>query len=323
MYHVLITISRFLASYTPHAVIGAGVLAFFLPILFNWVQGDTQTAVLGTIMLTMGMTLSADDFRILAKRPFDILIGAVAQYTIMPLLAFGLVHLLHLPRGIAVGLILVGCSPGGVSSNIMTFLCHGDVAFSVGMTATSTLLAQFLTPLLMLYLAGEVVAVDARAMFHSILRVTLLPVSLGFLLNLVLGKTEGYRKVLPLMPGISVLGLGCIVGGVIAHHGHAFLSSGVMIFLAVLLHNGLGYALGFLCGQVTGMNEAKKRTLSIEVGMQNAGLATVLAGKHFPLLPEAAIASAVSCVWHSISGAILAGLFLRKDACIESPKTEA
>lgn len=273
-------------------------------------------------MLTMGMTLSKKDFKILAQRPFDILIGSVAQYTIMPLLAFGLVHLLGLPRGIAVGLILVGCSPGGVSSNIMTFLCKGDLAFSVGMTTVSTLLAPLLTPFLMLYLAGEMVHVDAKTMFISILIVTLLPVTFGFLLNTGFGKTKTYQDTLPLMPTVSVLGLACIVGGVISHHGSAFLSSGLMIFLAVLLHNGLGYVLGFAAGKFAKMNDAKKKTISIEVGMQNAGLATVLAGKHFPGLPEAALASAVSCVWHSISGAILAGIFLKWDQ-IKQKKAEA
>ena len=145
-------ISRLLATQTSAFIILVAILTFWKPELFLWVKGDVQTAILGIIMLTMGMTLTTEDFRILAKRPLDIFIGACAQYTIMPLLAYSLVKLMNLPNGIAAGLILVGCCPGGVSSNIMSFLCKGDVAFSVGMTTASTLLAPVATPLLVLWL---------------------------------------------------------------------------------------------------------------------------------------------------------------------------
>jgi len=238
----------------------------------------------------------------------------------MPLLAVGITHLFGLDRGIAIGLILVGCCPGGVSSNIMTFLCKGDVAFSVGMTTVSTLLAPLTTPLLMLYLAGEMVKVDAMGMFKSVLIVTLLPVGLGFLLNKAFGKRQGYGEMMKVMPGVAVIGLACIVGGVMAAYGGQILKSGAWIFAAVFMHNSLGYALGYASGVAARFSRPKKRTISIEVGMQNAGLATVLAGKHFPACPEAAIASAVSCVWHSISGALLAGVFNFLDRLTERRK---
>ena len=302
-------VSAWLAGQTPVFITLVAVLAFKAPQPFAWVKGDAQTVVLGVIMLTMGMTLTSADFRILAHRPLDIFIAAIAQYTIMPLLAFGISHVLGLPRGIAVGLILVGCCPGGVSSNIMSFLCKGDVAFSVGMTTASTLLAPLMTPFLMLYLAGESVDVDAAGMFKSILIVTIIPVAVGFVLNYVFGRRSFYSGLLKIMPGISVIGLAFIVGGVIAHNGPAFFKSGLMIFIAIFLHNTLGYILGYTVGIGTKMSNPKKRTISIEIGMQNAGLATVLAAKHFPQLPEAAVASAVSCVWHSITGALLAGIF--------------
>ena len=304
-------LSALLARYTTVAVAAVALLAFLLPETFDWVRGDTQTAVLGVIMLAMGMTLKAEDFRILASRPLDILIGAVAQYTIMPLLAFGLVYLFDLPKGIAAGLILVGCCPGGVSSNIMSLLCKGDVAYSVGMTTVSTLLAPVVTPLLVLWLAGQSIDVDGWGLFQSILLVTLLPVTVGALANIFLGKTRAFGEALKLMPGIAVLGLMCIVGGVISAQGAVFFSNGVLIFLTVFLHNSLGYTLGYVAAMLSRMGIAKRRTLSIEVGMQNAGLATVLATKHFPLLPEAAMASAICCVWHSLSGTVLAGLFLK------------
>lgn len=305
----LISTSTWLSRYTSLFIIAIAVFTFFNPSVFTWVQGDTQALLLGFIMLTMGMTLRPDDFRILASRPWDIFIGACAQYSIMPLLAWLLVSTFDLPKGVAVGLILVGCSPGGVSSNIMSFLCRGDLAYSVGMTTASTLLAPFMTPTLVLLLAGESIDVDAWGMFRSILFVTILPVAIGAIANKLFQSRAGYGKICQIMPGFSVLGLACIVGGVTAAHGASFIHSGSVIVVTVFLHNALGYLLGFLLGKFFRMNSAKCRTLSIEVGMQNAGLATVLATKHFPLLPEAAIVSALCCVWHSISGTLLAGLF--------------
>ena len=309
---ILQGLSAFLSKWTPVVVTLAAVFSYFLPDAFAWTlwnKGIVQTCLLGLIMLTMGLTLTGEDFRILAARPFDIAIGTLAQFTLMPLIAYGLVHGLGLPKEAGVGLILVGCCPGGVSSNIMSFLCKGDVAFSVGMTTLSTLAAPVMTPFLMLWLARESVDVDAVGMFSSILFVTILPVALGFGLNAAFGKRPGFGEVKKLLPGVAVLGLACIVGGVVSAHGQKFAQSGVMIFVAVFCHNSLGYVLGYLAGVVAKFTRPKRRTISIEVGMQNAGLATVLAGKHFPTMPEAAIVSAVSCAWHSISGALLAGVF--------------
>lgn len=309
----LLAISSYLSRYTAPFIIAVAILTFVIPAAFDWVRGDVQTCILGFIMLTMGMTLTTEDFRLLARRPLDICIGAVAQYSIMPLVAYGLVCVFDLSPGIAAGLILVGCCPGGVSSNIMSLLCRGDVAYSVGMTTASTLLAPVVTPLLVLWLAGESIEVDALGLFRSILLVTLLPVGIGTLCNRLFGSRAGYRTICGLMPGLAVLCLACIVGGVTSAHGSKFFESGALIFLCIFLHNGIGYLLGYLTGVLCRMSLAKRRTLSIEVGMQNAGLATVLAGRHFPLLPEAAIAAAISCVWHSISGTLAAAFFTFAD----------
>ena len=306
-------ISAFLSSKTSIFIIIIAVITYFFPDIFMWVKGDTQTVILGVIMLTMGMTLSTEDFKILLKRPLDIGLGTFAQYFFMPIIAISLVHLIHLPKEIAIGLILVGCCPGGVSSNIMSFLCKGDVAFSVGMTAVSTLLAPFMTPTLVYFLAKESVNVDILGMFQSVLIVTILPVITGVVLNYTFRKNETFPEICKIMPGLSVIGLACIVGGVVSHFGGAFIKSGAAIFIAVFCHNLIGYIAGWMMGTIANMTEAKKRTISIEVGMQNAGLATVLATKHFALMPEAAIISAVSCVWYSISGTILANLFVLKD----------
>ena len=312
--------SAALAKVTPWFITAIAVVAYFVPGVFTWVHGQSQTAVLGVIMLTMGMTLTKDDFRILASRPFDIAIGSLAQFSLMPLIAWGVTEVLGLDRGIAVGLILVGCCPGGVSSNIMSFLCKGDVAFSVGITTLSTLAAPITTPLLMQWIAGERVDVDAVGMFKSILLVTIMPIAVGFTLNALFGAKSKFGEVKKLLPGIAVLGLACIVGGVVAAQGGAIVKSGLMIFVAVFLHNTLGYILGYATGVGARFTRPKRRTIAIEVGMQNAGLATVLSTKHFPALPEAAIASAVSCIWHSITGALLAGIFNALDAWTERRK---
>ena len=318
MYKVLLAISRFMSSYTPWVVIAAAVAAFLCPPLFGWVAGPVQTGILGFIMLTMGLTLTRADMHSLVSRPLDLLIGACAQYGLMPLIAWSMVQVFHLDTALAVGILLVGCCPGGVSSNIMSYLCHGDVAYSVGMTTVSTLLAPLVTPALVLWLAGQSVEVDAIGMFVNILIVTVIPVGTGFACNVLLGSREGYRHVQTVMPAFSVAGLACIVGGVVsAVHDH-LIAGGLMLllttFAVVFCHNTLGYLAGWLVGRLCRFGTAKKRTLSIEVGMQNAGLATNLSSAFFmATCPLAVVPCAISCAWHSLSGTLLATFFARRD----------
>ena len=315
--------SKFLSDYTSLVVIAIAVVTFFVPAMMGWVNYQlftdmvgnkftSQSLIIGVIMFSMGLTLTTKDFKILAQRPLDICIGAAAQYLIMPFLAWGISQALQLPDAIALGLILVGCCPGGVSSNIMSYLCGGDVAFSVGMTTVSTLLSPVMTPLMVAFLAsGTKITIEGLPMFVSIVETVILPIAVGFFLNYVWGKKKAFQELQKVMPGIAVLGLACVVGGVISSQGANFFTSGVVIFAAVLLHNGLGYLLGYGAGKMTGMNTAKKRTISIEVGMQNAGLATNLATTtaQFASAPQSAVICAVSCVWHSISGTLIAGYF--------------
>lgn len=265
----------------------------------------------------MGLTLSTQDFKILAQRPLDILIGACAQFFIMPCLSYTLVHVFHLEPALAIGILLVGCCPGGVSSNIMSFLCHGDVAFSVGMTCASTILAPVMTPLLMQITAGEIIKIDTIGMFTNILIVTIIPVAIGCALNYFYSKKEYFPTLQGLMPGLSVICLACIVGGVISTVHDPLVERGLSLFLltfaVVFCHNSVGYLLGYLAGKLCGFNTAKKRTISIEVGMQNAGLATNLASVFFVAQPLAVLPCAISCAWHSISGTILAGIYLSFD----------
>lgn len=323
MYKALLKASQWLGTYTSYFIIAIAVITFFAPDLFAWVKGNVQSCILGFIMLTMGLTLTMQDMRILASRPLDILIGTCAQFSLMPLIAWmltvGVAYFgIEVPKPIIVGIILVGCCPGGVSSNIMSYLCKGDVAFSVGMTTASTLLAPIVTPLLVLFLAGEKVEVDAWGMFCNIMIVTLLPVTVGFVSNLFWGKNESFKKAQSVMPAFSVLGLACIVGGVVAAVHDKLLMQGVtfffLVFVVVLCHNTLGYFFGYTVGRIFHFSKAKNRTVSIEVGMQNAGLATVLSSTFFAAsCPLAVIPCAVSCAWHSISGTILASWFAARD----------
>lgn len=317
MLKILQQTSRWLASNASFFIIAVAVFTFLIPGVFGWVRGNTQTIILGMIMLTMGLTLTTDDFRILARRPLDILVGACAQFLIMPCVAWLLVRVFRLEPALALGILLVGCCPGGVSSNIMSYLCHGDVAFSVGMTCASTLLAPVMTPLLMELTAGAIIEIDAIGMFLNILIVTIIPVGIGCFLNYTYSHRKSFPTVQSLMPGVSVICLACIVGGVISTVHDALIARGLLLFIwtfaVVFCHNSLGYLLGWTSGYLAKFNTAKKRTISIEVGMQNAGLATVLASTFFAVQPLSILPCAISCVWHSVSGTILAGLFQKWD----------
>lgn len=327
MLSILKQISKFLGSHTSLVVILAAVFAGLSPELFAWVQqGQRPNVILGIIMLTMGCTLSTDDFKLLLKRPVDILLGTLAQFTVMPFVAYGLSHLFGLNPYLSAGIILVGCCPGGVSSNIMSFLCRGDVAFSVGMTTVSTLLAPIVTPLMVLWLAGQQVEVDAIGMFLNICIVTLLPVAVGVAFNYFGSRKVWFEDVKSVLPGVSVIALSCIVGGVIFTAHPILAANGLQLILLILavvtLHNGLGYLLGYFIGVCAKFSTAKKRTISLEVGMQNAGMATVLANSFFstpaaiainPLAALTVLPCALSCAYHSISGTILAGWFRSRD----------
>lgn len=315
---------------TRHAsllVVAAALVGYAAPQLFAFVQGVTQTCILGFIMLTMGLTLTAADFKVLASRPLDIALGTLAQFSVMPFVAFALAWLWRLDVSVAIGLILVGCCPGGVSSNLMSFLCRGDVAFSIGMTTVSTLLAPVLTPALVLLLADQSVAIDAVGMFLNILLVTILPISIGFALNVALRHRPAFVKLKEQMPGLCVIALAFIVGGVLSqvkpHLQLGGLSLLALIFAAVLCHNALGYALGYLLGRLFRFSKAKNRTISIEVGMQNAGLATNLASVFFAAAnPLAVVPCAISCAWHSISGTLIANWFASRDRVSDKQTTK-
>ena len=308
---VLEKISDFVGKYMAILVLAVAALALFVPQSVSFIKTSYVNTLLGIVMFGMGLTLKASDFKVVFSRPKDIIIGAVAQFTIMPLLAFALTKLFQLPPELAVGVILVGTCPGGTSSNVMTYLAKGDVALSVGMTGVSTILAPFLTPLLTKLYAGQTVDVDLLSMFLSIVKVVIVPIVLGCIINKLFSSfTEKVTKILPL---VSVTAIVAIVAAVVSANSSKIMTCGFLIMLVVVLHNCLGYALGFAAGKALKLDMSKCKAVAIEVGMQNSGLATSLAATHFAQYPLATIPGAVFSVWHNISGAIFANFMASKE----------
>lgn len=285
-------------------VIVFAILGFVFPDIFKQITPYIVT-LLGIIMFGMGLTISLDDFKEVARRPFEVGIGVVSQFLIMPLLAVLLTAVIPMSPEVAAGVILVGCCPGGTSSNVMTYLSKGDVALSVACTSVTTLLAPIVTPFLVWTFASQYLPVDATAMFMSIVKVVLLPLALGFFLQKLLPGLV--KAAVPALPLVSVAGIVLIVAAVVGASKSAIASSGLLIFAVVVLHNGLGYLLGFFAAKAAGLSLAKRKAIAIEVGMQNSGLGAALANTYFS--PVAAVPSAIFSVWHNISGALLANYF--------------
>ena len=246
----------------------------------------------------------------MARRPLPVLIGAVAQFVIMPLVALMVVAVMDLPDEVAAGVILVGCAPGGTSSNVVSYLARGDVALSVTMTSISTLLAPVLTPLLTLWLAGEYMPVSAPAMAWSIVKVVLIPVVAGILVGMLFPRLVA--KINAALPWISVAAISAIVCIVVGGAHDPIAMAGALVFGAVAIHNACGYLLGYLAGAVTKQPITARRTMAVEVGMQNSGLATSLASTY--MNPLAALPGAVFSVWHNLSGAMLAAICCYSDS---------
>ncbi len=292
-------------------VLVCAVLSLLFPAVLQPIPTKTINYLLGVVMFGMGLALNLQDFKIVFSRPKDIIIGCMAQFTVMPLLAWGLAKVFQLDEALALGVILVGCCPGGTASNVITYLAKGDLALSVGMTGVSTVLAPLLTPLLTWLLAGESIHVDVAGMLLSILWVVILPIVLGLVIKSLWPKFT--EKAMDYLPAFSSVAIAFTVSIVISANASKLLASGILIILVVMCHNLLGLGLGYLIGRLTGMPEPKKRAVSIEVGMQNSGLASSLATLHFAAYPMATIPGAIFSVWHNISGAIVAWLYTQKD----------
>ncbi len=301
---------KLISDYMGVLVLLSAVAALLFPDTLSHLKPRLINPLLGVIMFGMGLTLKPEDFRVVFSRPKDVFVGCLAQFTVMPLLAFALTRIFRLEEALAIGVILVGCCPGGTASNVITFLAKGDLALSVGMTATSTLLAPVLTPLLVWLLAGETVDVDIVGMLLSILWVVILPIVLGLAVKRIWPRTT--ERAAGYLPALSSLAICVIVLIVIAANAHKLLAGGWVILLVVVLHNVCGLTAGYLIGLLLHLSPAKRRAVSIEVGMQNSGLASSLATLHFAAYPLATIPGALFSVWHNISGAIVARIYSRQ-----------
>ena len=294
----------FIARWIGVLVLVMALVALQFPAPLGAIDTWYINPMLGLIMFGMGLTLSVKDFSVVFSRPKDVLMGCLAQFTIMPLMAWLLSQIFSLPNDLTLGMILVGCCPGGTASNVITFLARGDLALSVGMTATSTILAPVLTPLLVWLLAGTMVNVDTIGMLLSIVYVVIAPIVIGLLCQRHLPTLT--RRMVPYLPAFSSIMITLTVGIVVSHTSDKLLAGGFIVILAVMLHNLSGLAFGYTLGKLLHLSREKCIAVSIEVGMQNSGLASSLAVLHFAVFPLATIPGAIFSVWHNISGALVA-----------------
>ena len=303
-------ICNLIARWMGALVLLMALLSVMMPAPFMAIDTWWINPLLGVIMFGMGLTLSPQDFRIVFSRPRDVLVGCLAQFTIMPFMAWLLTKAFSLPADLALGVILVGCCPGGTASNVITYLAKGDLALSVGMTATSTVLAPFMTPFLTWLLAGTLVDVNTLGMLQSIVYVVIAPILGGLLIQHFL---PGFTKrAVAYLPAFSTLVIAFVVGIVVGHNASRLLMGGLLVIIVVMLHNLSGLALGYSIGRMLSLSHEKRAAISIEVGMQNSGLASSLATLHFAAFPMATIPGAIFSVWHNISGALVAKVYSMK-----------
>ena len=318
MLSVLRRLSVVLTRFMGVIIIAFSALALWQPWIFSWVAPHIS-AMLGIIMLGMGMTLHWQDFSHVLRHPRELGLGLVVQFGCMPLLAFALCHVFALPPELAMGMILVGTAPGGTASNVLTFIARGDVAFSVAMTAAATLVSLLLTPPLTWLLGGVWVPVDMGGLFWSIVKIVLVPVLLGLLLHhFQRGLVD---RLMPFLPLASALVITLVIAGIIAVNAQNILSAGPAIFAAVIAHNLLGLAVGWFAACRLRFAPPRRRALAIEIGTQNSGLATALALAHFT--PAAAIAGALFSVWQNISGALLSNFWATRPVTSDSGEKDS
>ena len=301
-------LSGFVGKNLTYIVLVVVVAAYFMPDAFLWAVPHT-VLLLGIIMFGMGMTLHASDFKLVVQRPKEVLVGCAAHYTIMPLLAYGLVLAFEMPPEMAVGMILLGSCPSGTASNVMGFLAKADVPLSVSITTCSTLLAPIMMPFIVWGLAGQWVEVSFTAMAMTVMKVILVPLVLGLLAHRLMGEKHvvSLSKILVLVSAFGVL---VILGGVIAVNGAKILDMGVFVIVMVLLHNLGGFLLGYVVTGLLGLGKKQQHSVTLEVGMQNDALAISLVSVFFA--PAVAIPAAVGALVHQVTGSILAGVFARR-----------
>ena len=303
-------------------IFGVVALAMFFPEYFQEYKGyslsNLITPLIQILMFGMGTSMSVKDFAGVIKTPKSIFIGVSAQYMIMPLIGFTLASLSGLSPEIAAGIILIGCSPSGMASNVMTYLAKANLALSITLTSVSTLLAPLLTPILMKLLAGEFIEIDLLKMMWDIVKMIILPIGAGLIFNKLLrGKSAWLDAAMPIL---SMGAIAMIILFITAAGRDSLIEIGPLLILLVTIHNLSGYTLGYWFGRLFGMDERDSRTLAIEVGMQNGGLASALA-KSLGKIGTVGLASAVFGPMQNITGSILAS-YWQKRPVEENPKSE-
>lgn len=294
----------------PFWLVGLSVIAFFKPSVMLWFGPDWIFWSLAVSMLGMGLTLSVEDFKAIARMPGSVALGFVAQYTIMPLAGWATAKMLRLEPGLAVGIILVASCPGGMASNMITYLARANVALSVVLTLFSTLLAFFFTPMWTSNLAGQYVPVDAWGLCKSALQLTIAPVLLGILIRWKMPRTADRIGIAG--PTIAVVAFVCVTGGIVAASAEAIAKNFGLLALAAFVLHVLGFGVGYLVPKMLRYPESVARTVSIEVGMQNGGMAASLARLHFSSMPLAAAAGVFSGVMQNIIGGVAAAYWKRR-----------
>lgn len=307
--NILIKLNTFIGKTFSVWVLIFAVLSFWQPTWFKWI-GAYIPWLLGIIMFGMGITLTVGDFKEVVRKPIAVIIGVIAQFVVMPSLAYLLAVIFKLPPDIAVGVILVGSCPGGTSSNVMTYLARGNTALSVACTSVSTLLAPILTPAIFYILASQWLDISASAMFISVLKMVLFPIVLGLIVRSLFKKQV--TQAIQVLPLVSIFAIIMIVTAVVSASQGRIIESGLLIIGIVVLHNGLGYLIGYWVGKLFKLSYEDNKAIAIEVGMQNSGLGAALAAIHFSASPLTAVPSAIFSVWHNISGSLLASYWSNK-----------
>ncbi len=303
-----------MANAFPIWVIVGSTLALWEPATATWFQPTWIPLFLGIIMLSMGLTLTYKDFLRILEMPRAIFLGVGLQYVVMPLLGYGVARAFNLPMDFMIGLVLVSCCPGGTASNVICYIAKLNVALSVSLTTCSTLMAVIMTPFLTTWMVAQIskdltgapIQVDTMGLLLSTFQVVIIPVSAGIALNHFFHKQ--IKLITPYTPLLAIFSIVFIVDYILAAKKDAILESGFSLVLAVLTLHILGFLMGYVLSRLTSVSDKNSRTISVEVGMQNSGLATELARSNFSSFGLATVPGAISALTHCILGSIFAGV---------------
>lgn len=304
------SIAKFVNKYLIYLMVLLMLISYLFPQPFLWIPTRTTT-LLSIIMFCMGMTLNVTAFKMVVIQPKAFLLGLLIQFTISPLVAYGLAQLFGLSSGLIIGFVLLGSVSGGTASNVMTFIGKGDVALTVSLTTISTLMATVVTPFLVYFLAGQYTEISFFAMLLSVLQMVLLPILLGIIVHkLIANYIDAWMQAFVLVSSVSIL---LIVAGTVAKNGSVIVQSGIIVIFLVLLHNLIGYGAGYGISRLLGVSDQQAKSIMFQLGMKNTGLAISLANAHFATIAAAVTPAAVGMIIHQITGPILANIVAKKE----------